>query len=181
MSEQADLFNSNESLSLLSELTLPRPQKSQKRRKTKWLKDPEDISEGEDWAFIIPNCFNDALDIKKTLRIKNKKNKEKHKIWTQGSTFFFKTGDIFYNKKEAYTDWPKAISEELCAIQVVSGKSSTPGKNGQNEKNRDKGEVSFTVFRNHKNENILKKEETRFVTQDDFIKILILGLESVSL
>lgn len=123
MSEQMDLLNFNESLSLLAELILIRPKPQKNQRETKWLKNPKATSQGNDWAFIVPSCFNDALDIKKTLRIKNKKsdekNREKQKIWTQGSTFFFKTGDIFYNKKEAYTDWPKAISDGLYAIQVV--------------------------------------------------------------
>jgi len=183
MSEQMDLFNSNESLSLLAELTLPRPKPQKNQRETKGLRDPEVTSGGNDWSFIVSQCFNDALDIKKTIRIKNKKghekNKEKHKIWTQGSTFFFKTGDIFYNKKEAYTDWPKAISDGLYAIQVVSGKPSVPGKNGKNERDRDKGEVTYTVYYGNKKECVLKKEGVHTTTQDGFIKILILGLYRV--
>lgn len=173
MSKQMDLFNYNESISLLSELTLPRPKKI--LRKTELLRDPETTSESNVWAFIVPKCFNDTLDIKKTIR---SNNKEKHEIWTQGSTFYFKTGDIFYNKREAYTDWPKAISDRLCAIQVVSGKSSVPGKNG---KSRDKGEVTYTVYYGCKKENVLKKEGKHTTSQDDFVKMLILGLESVSL
>jgi hypothetical protein len=174
MSEQMDLFNSNGSLSLLAELTLPRPERN--LRKTELLRDPGAVSENADWAFIVPTCFNDALDIKKTIRIKNKK---KHEIWTQGSTFFFKTGDIFYNKRDAYTDWPKAISDGLYAIQVISGKSSVPGKNGKNQKDRDKGEVTYTVYHGCKKDNVLKKEGVHTTKQDDFIKILISGLESV--
>ena len=173
-----DLFNANESSALLFELTLPRPERN--LRKTELLRNSEATSENTDWAFIVPTCFNDALDIKKTIRIKNKKGRE---IWTQGSTFFFKTGDIFYNKREAYIDWPKAISDKLCAIQVVSGKSSVPGrseKNGKNGKDRDKGEVTYTVYYCNEKENILKKEGIYTTSQDDFIKILTSGLESLS-
>ncbi|MGB7569840.1 MAG: hypothetical protein WBM07_18400 [Chitinivibrionales bacterium] len=182
MSEQMNLFNSNDSLSLLSKITILRQAKN--LRATELLKDPESKSANNDWAFIVPACFNDALDIKKTLRTQNKKthekNKEKHKIWTQGSIFYFKTGDIFYNKKEAYTDWPKAISEELIAIQVVSGKSSVPGisdKNDKTGKDREKGEVTYNIYHGRKKENVLRKEAVHTTTQDNFIRILISGLE----
>jgi hypothetical protein len=162
MSEQMDMFNSNESLSLLAELSILRPKLQKNQREMKWLRNPEITSAGNDCAFIVPSCFNDALDIKKTLRIKNKKGDEKsgekQKIWTQGSTFYFKSGDIFYSKKTAYTDWPKAISDGLYVIQVVSGKASVPGKNGKNERDRDKGEVIYTVYYGCKKENILQKD-----------------------
>jgi hypothetical protein len=179
MSEQIDLFDSNKYLSLLSKITIVRPENN--LRATELLRDPETSSKGDEWAFIVPQCYNDAMDIKKTIRCKHKKGLEKHKTWTQGSTFYFQTGDIFYNKREAYTDWPKAMSDELCAIQVISGKSSAPGKNGKNARDRDKGEVTYTFYRGSRKENVLKKEEIRTTTQDDFIKILILGIESASL
>jgi hypothetical protein len=70
MSEQMDMFNSNESLSLLAELSILRPKLQKNQREMKWLRNPEITSAGNDWAFIVPSCFNDALDIKKTLRIK---------------------------------------------------------------------------------------------------------------
>jgi hypothetical protein len=191
MSEQTDLFNPNDSLSLLFKITSIRPEKN--IRNLKLLRNPDASLEGNDWAFIVPKCFNDALDIKKTIRIKNKreqgKNKEKHKIWTQGSTFSFKNGDIFYSKKEAYTDWSKAISDELCVIQVISGKSSVPGMKDRKDKSRsisktgkdrDKGEVIYAIYRGCRNENFLKKEEKHNTTQDGFIKILICGVESVT-
>jgi hypothetical protein len=182
MRDQVELFNRNESLSLLDELTALQPEKN--LRKTEFLRDPDATIENYNWAFIVPKCFNDALDIKKTLRIKDKIKQE---IWTQGSTFFFNTGDILYSKKEAYINWYKAISEGLYAIQVTSGRTSIPGKKGKKEgnkkeeKDRDKGEVTFTVYQGCKKENILKKEGVYTTTQDDFIKILVNGLDSVSL
>jgi hypothetical protein len=179
MSKQMDLFNSNESLSLLSKITAIQPENN--LRDSQLLRDPINSLEVNEWAFLVPQCFNDALDIKKTIRSWNKK---KLQIWTQGSTFYFKTGDIFYNKKKAYTDWSNAISDELCAIQVVSGKSSVPGIRDKKDKkgkiikigkDRDKGEVSFAVYQGNKKENVLIKKELHITTQDDFIKILICG------
>ena len=52
-----------------------------------------DAMDTSEWAFHVPRCFNDALDIR---LISRKWNCVEYTAWTQGANFSFKAGDILY-------------------------------------------------------------------------------------
>ncbi len=70
-------------------------EKGEQERLTTLLKDP--LGELIDsWAFCVAPFFNDALDMRITLR---KSDKEPTPIWTQGSRFSFHKGDTIYDRE----------------------------------------------------------------------------------
>lgn len=199
-----------------------------------------------DWAFDVPDSFADALDIKlmpkvwteypvdeqgkKIPRIKDgvpvltKAGKpeyvkiQRRKLeWTQGSTFSFDRGQIFYDAPEARTMvWKETLPCINTALQIKTGRPADPARvrvrrfqqqptdiremlarikeqglrytweidEDQKQKPyclsvfipRDPGQVVFWVYK--RNGTVLKKVEERTVTQDEFIHILINGLDT---
>lgn len=77
------------------------------------------------WFMCVPASFNDALDIKITARVIRKQLddgswlKTTEEVWTQGATFSFSQGDIFYSNHPAYTSWLEALKAYGISIQVV--------------------------------------------------------------
>lgn len=72
----------------------------------------------ENWAFPIPDVFQDALDIRMTQRT-NKATSHVAKVWTQGENYVFKAGYIFYNSIIAYDDWNKFLNgKNPIAVQI---------------------------------------------------------------
>lgn len=49
-----------------------------------------------------PRCFNDALDIKFSLRTTNY---VEHYAWTQGINFAFDVGDVIYRDNASYKSY----------------------------------------------------------------------------
>lgn len=70
------------------------------------------------WVFAVKECYRDALDIKYT---SIKRKKREMKIWTQGTSFSFKRGSVFFSHREAYSNWESFLSKpDAIALQIVS-------------------------------------------------------------
>lgn len=137
-----------------------------------------------DWKFKLPTAFRDALDIKLTNRMIEKK---RYSILTQGDAFSFKTGDTIYDSPLAYTlPWEDAIKIIKFAIQV---KEASPGGVYQSEliTVHDADEPATISINRIVDGNIifdlLKKSDTSLVhfrtfktTQIEFVRFLQQGI-----
>lgn len=154
------------SADLLDRLLLPRTARDV--RLTELLKPPEDWSPTE-WFMAIPPFFNEALDIQQTQRIKDKMSML---VWTQGTTFHFKAGDMLYDTKAAYSPWEEALPHIGLCIQVTEGiaaGSSLP------DGSRGSGSIDFAAFKPNHKRDALEKVCEHSMTQDDFVRFLICG------
>ena len=157
----------NDSLRLLQKIVRL---KTRDKRDAKCLKNPERSHEDKDeWFMYVPSCFNDCLDITKTDRVVQK---IKRKEWTQGSRFAFHRGCILYDTPKAYNKWRKAIKEIKYCISVQNGTSAEPA---MNEKERNPGNVEFSIFSPSIKTMSLKEIGSYTLTQDEFISFLIKG------
>ena len=99
-------------LQLLERLT--RASAKREDRLADLLRDPETDSTS-DWFMHVPKCFNDALDIRQTLR---KADGKTVTVWTQGGVFAFKVGDMIYDTARAYDEWAQALQHIKLCVQV---------------------------------------------------------------
>lgn len=156
------------------------------------------------WKMAVSESFKDALDIKLTPRILNKK---KCNFLTQGKLYSFKEGDTIHSSTRAYDEelWEDSLKHIQISVQVESSQSSkyvTYEKidvSGENitissrqskgkktiesvssvvlKKQRiDHGRVSFTVFTPDDMFSRLVEKERLECTQDDFVAFLQTGL-----
>jgi hypothetical protein len=140
------------------------------KRYTELLKNPErSQDEIDNWYFYVPSFFNDCLDIAKTTRVINHKDR---KIWTQGSRFNFHRGCVIYDTSKAYDKWDKAFNEIKHCITIISARQAKPAIN-HNE--RDSGEVVFLLLSPSTKTMTLNEIGTYKLTQDEFIGFLING------
>ncbi len=156
-------------------------------RLTTTLKDPS--AQPNKWGFYVPSCFNEALDIQLTDRVINENNTDR--IWTQGGNFAFSEGDTLYSTVEAYQKWREALTKIEYGVQV---KSSSPvtwtwtgryietiGRNGQIYKKkewiRNQGFVAFAILRSNPGRTKLLEQKHQTMSQDDFVRFLIMGPE----
>jgi hypothetical protein len=147
---------------------------SKDNRYTEYLKNPERTHNDKDeWFIYVPSCFNDCLDIAKTERVNDSK---KEMIWTQGSRFAFHCGCILYDTPKAYQNWANAVNEIKYCISVNNGKSASPAMNTED---RHSGEVVFSVFSPHHKSNNLNIIGEFTLSQDEFVKFLILGSSDI--
>ena len=80
----------------------------------------------------VPSCFHEALDIKQTVRVIDGK---KQLIWTQGSHFSFKQGDIIYDNPEAYQGaWSETINKIGFCVFVKSAIDAGPAEETGHQK-----------------------------------------------
>ena len=155
---------------------------------------------GQAWYFCVPKFFYDALDIKYTTRIENKKEVKK---WTQGSWFNFSEGDKLYNHAYAYCNnfigGLSSIHSKIC-VSIESAKPSIPrikkyklvkGRNLRRRflappflkknvisdvrKDRYPGQVNFKIMVKNPMTNYWETKGDRELSQDEFIKLLIKG------
>ena len=130
-----------------------------------------DFSNGyaEGWHFCVPIFFYDALDIQFTFQ-------NKMKLWTQGSSFNFCTGDTIWNHAYPYCEnFVSDFTKPKIGVQV---QSSTPCLPQTNNRLRNSGTVNFTIFtkRNgHDLKFIWKILGHYSLSQDGFIEFLIKG------
>ena len=125
----------------------------------------------------VPTCFNNALDIKQTPRMKDGKETL---VWTQGSEFSFKTGDTIYDTPKAYIEWPDALKHISLCVSVEDATDAIPAKKNpeQNEMiPRYSGSVRFSILTPNEQQTALIKRGSFQVTQDEFILFLIEGLD----
>ncbi|MGA7579567.1 MAG: hypothetical protein ACLQUW_09345 [Desulfobaccales bacterium] len=130
-----------------------------------------DFSNGyaEGWYFCVPIFFYDALDIKFTFQ-------NKMKLWTQGSTFNFSTGDMIWNHAYPYCEnFVSDVKKNRIGVQV---QSSAPCLPQTKNRLRNSGKVNFTIF-TKRNEDysifIWKRAGNYSLSQDEFIEFLIKG------
>ncbi len=121
------------------------------------------------WFFCLRPCFCAAIDIKQTPR---KINGKIEMIWTQGSWFHFKKGDTLYDSPNAYLPW-NLNNFRLC-IDVTSGTPSRPA-NSKQRTERNPDSVIFNVLVPDATKTKLIKHTVKAMTQDDFVRMLILG------
>lgn len=155
-----------QTLSILEDLVREKPTKE--KRSTDLLKNP--IVEGtEEWYMCVPSCFNEALDVKRTERVEDKK---KSLVWTQGSAFSFKQGDILYDTADAYKVWSEALKNINLCVQINTASSAQPS---QGEFGRFSGSVSFSILAPDKDRSKIVECAEHTMSQDDFVRFLIVG------
>ena len=70
----------------------------------------------EHWFMAVGEEFKNELDIKKTKRIKNGLSVG---VWTQGLSYTFKEGQVFYDTPEGYTAWSNALKKITFSCQIL--------------------------------------------------------------
>jgi len=121
------------------------------------------------WYFCVPIFFYDALDIKFT-------SQNKMKLWTQGSTFNFSTGDMIWN--HAYPYCKNFLSDDKKNRIGVQVQSSAPCLPKTKHRLRNSGKVNFTIFKERNDSDsifIWKIAGNYSLSQDEFIEFLIKG------
>ena len=109
------------------------------------IKSPED-NETCGWYMCVPACFNNALDIKQTPRVKEGKETS---VWTQGSAFSFKTGDTIYDTPKAYIEWRDALKHISYCVSVEEATDAIPAKRNTEQNEvipRQPGSVRFSIL-----------------------------------
>ena len=156
----------NRALSILEHVVREKP--TRENRLTDLLKDPfAETTEG--WYMCVPSCFNDALDVKQTERIENKK---KTLVWTQGPSFCFKTGDTIYDTSNTYQVWAEALKTIGLCVQVKTGAGAGPTEGGTG---RFVGSVTFAILTPNKDRSKIVERGEHSMSQDDFVRFLISG------
>jgi len=123
----------------------------------------------ENWFMAVGEQFKSELDIKKT----NRKIKgEKIEVWTQGTTYAFKEGQVFYDTPEGYTLWSNALKKIIFTCKILKAETKIIAT-----KHRDayEGFVEFEIYKtNAEKTNIIKIDKYN-ITQDDFVTFLKAG------
>ena len=135
------------------------------RRLTQLLRDPEMLD--SEWSMYLPFSFNDALDIRKTVRVS-----AKNPIWTQGANFSFSAGDIIYNIPAGYSVWTEALQKIDRCFKVTKAMPATPPMSNLP---RHSGLVAYDVLTPNEDKTALSLVRSCAVTQDEFVRILIVG------
>ena len=121
------------------------------------------------WFFCVPTSFRNALDIRLTAR---KIGGESKMIWTQGPWFHFQAGDTIYDSPRAYLPWD--VKNFTLCLDIKRASPARP-PDGANSSMEYSGTVIFDVLtRNDPGAHLVKRSE-RALTQDDFVRLLILG------
>lgn len=120
------------------------------------------------WHFCVPGAFRTALDIVQTPRIVEGISEMR---WTQGSWFHFREGDTIYDSVNANQAWnPKNV--QVCLDIRKAAPAKPAGANGDP---RVEGTVILDVLTPNESGSRLEKRKQVAVTQDEFVRILILG------
>lgn len=154
------------------------------------------------WKMAVPEAFKEALDIKLTPRIFEKK---KEMLWTQGRLYDFHEGDTIYDTRQAYKEWGEALKHLKLCVQVQFASSSgyvayetIEVRNSELEIISQKGKakpkeeiidglivkkqrlehglIRFKVYRPNKEKTAVEECETIECTQDDFVAFLQTGI-----
>ena len=147
---------------------LKSPQEKKPERLSELLRDP-DADATPHWFMNVPKCFNEALDIRETTRVIKK---TPTLVWTQGSTFAFKPGDILYDTEKASGEWSEALRHIKVSLHI---RSATCANSQQPGASRAPGVVSFDVMTPSTDAAHLITISSRTLTQDEFVRLLISG------
>ena len=137
------------------------------------------------WHFCVPLSFRPALDIQLTERVvktastpsefhsTGKKFQKKNTMqWTQGSWFHFQAGDTLYDSPHAYQKWD--LRNFGICLDIKKAASAEP-PNKKNKTDRYPGAIIFDVLTpTEKHTELVRRRQTA-MTQDEFIKLLIVG------
>jgi hypothetical protein len=161
-------------LNKLLVLTEESLEKGKGKRLTELLIEPE-VNETNDWYMCVPQCFNNALDIRLTVR---KGNGNETLVWTQGSAFSFKQGDTLYDTPRAYDAWGESLNHISLCVSVQKASDSIPGKRKTKNSEaapRYPGSVVFQILAPNPSKTGLIKADEITMTQDEFVYYLING------
>ncbi len=139
-----------------------------KERPTALLKGPA-AEMGDGWYMCVPPCFNDALDLKLTPRLRGK---IKTLEWTQGASFSFGVGDTLYDTADAYKVWSVALNSIEVCVQV---KAATPAGFTDDGTRRLPGSVTFSIFTPNEDRTKIVERGNHTMSQDDFVRFLVGG------
>lgn len=128
-----------------------------------------------DWFMHVPQAFNPCLDIRQTARVL-KKGAASVKVWTQGSAFSFSAGDTLYDSSCQNMTWRDQLQVLQYCFQITQ---SLPAFSATSATPRGRGSVSFNVLVPNESRDALIRRQSLTVTQDDFVRILIAGHESM--
>lgn len=135
---------------------------------------PENWPEGwcKGWAFTIQPTLATALDIQLTPRVTDKQSSLE---WSQGSRFDFREGYTLHDAPEAWTlPWGEALPHIANSLQITSAIPAEPANTGSP---RNTGQVTFQLYRPNAERTALERRGNPYtVSQDDFVRILIVGL-----
>jgi hypothetical protein len=140
------------------------------RRAKRSLKLLRSTDEENAWFMYLPSVFNHALDIRETERVGSSQA-----VWTQGANFSFAKGDMIYDTQLAYQVWATALREIRICIQVSEATAATSPGGGSP---RNPGSVAFNLMAPNEHRNAVKLVRTHKVTQDEFVRLLIVGFPS---
>lgn len=77
------------------------------------------------WAFPLPEPFKEALDIRQSEKKTAGLNRG-YSVWTQGTSYSFKEGDLMHNSRLAYDNYIEFLrGQNPISIQVRQGVPST--------------------------------------------------------
>ena len=113
------------------------------------------------WKFAVRQCNYEALDIKLTSRVING---NKQNMLTQGKSYNFTRGMIFYDSIETYNIcWRDALKIINNCVQIDFASNS------------DYGVVEFTLMTPDKEKTKLEKVASYSCHQDEFVSLLKVG------
>ena len=140
---------------------------SRDRRLTELLRDPQP-EYTDKWFMCVPRAFNEALDIRQTDRMIESK---KQLLWTQGSTFYFSTGDTLYDTPLAYEAWSEALQHINVCVQVDRAIPSNISDDGV----RFGGSMTVTILTPNAERTRMIERGQVSLSQDEFVSFLISG------
>lgn len=162
--------------------------------KPEWSKMPNEWAEDwcQGWAFDVGTHFAEAFAISLDQFVENKKIIMK---WVQRTAFNFRPGYVIHTYGKKYQDlpWGSQVAHNPICFQVKDAKEATPWRHGVKAKppvkqkppkndtpaipyvppvKRDSG---YVIFHALSRDNNYLPGTTRQLSQDDFIRFLIIG------
>lgn len=127
------------------------------------------------WRFSVPDAFRDALDIRKTTRIIGNQSRS---IWTQGSNYYFKVGDVIHDVEQQPL-WSTMLESLGCSLQVIAAApaSDSPPIDAKNHatSKAKAGTVKFQLLQPDANRKYLVPAQVYECTQAEFVRLLQSG------
>ncbi len=123
----------------------------------------------ENWFMAVGEQFKAELDIKKTNR---KKKGEKIEVWTQGTTYAFKEGQVFYDTPEGYSLWSDALKKIIFACKILEAETKIIATK---YRDANEGFVEFAIYKTNTEKTNIIEIDKQNITQDDFVTFLKTG------
>jgi len=122
------------------------------------------------WFMAVGEEFKSELDIKKT---KRKKNGQFVGVWTQGSAYNFKEGQVFYDTPRGYDTWSNALEKIVFSCRILEAESKIIAAKGAIS---NAGFVNFVLYKTNQEKTGLIEVAKLLITQDDFVEFLMTGI-----